>query len=164
MGSARQDGRDAAGSDGPERLRNRPYTTHERFPHRHLLSTLPVEQDQAFQRSEYHHEASEHQRVNLLYPGPCRAQPTLFSILPLDDEGSGATTRESGPKRANLTPLRGRASCGNRPVRPANSLASLGRRLPGCLRHRATRCATQAPGTSTSLPWPGCESGDRPSP
>ena len=92
VGSARQDGRDAAGSDGPERFRNRPYTTHERFPHRHLLSALPVEQDQEFQRSEYHQEASEHQRVNLLYPGPCRAQPTLLDFT-IGQRRTGATIR-----------------------------------------------------------------------
>ncbi len=69
-------------------------------------STLPVEQDQEFQRSEYHQEASEHQRVNLLYPGPCRAQPTL-SILLLDTSGAGTTIRENGPKSANFKPLHG---------------------------------------------------------
>jgi hypothetical protein len=82
VGSARQDGRDTAGSDG-QNAGNRPCTTHERFPHRHSFP-LPVEQDQ--EPSEAREEASEHRgRFSLCIPDP--AGSPSCAILPLTSQG-----------------------------------------------------------------------------
>jgi hypothetical protein len=106
VGSARQDGHDAAGSDGQN------VSETDRTPYTNAFFVgISFPRFQSNRARNFSEASVTKNPANIsgstcCIPDPVGLNP-CFPTLPLDNEGPGVTIRESRPKSVNFQPLHG---------------------------------------------------------